>query len=412
MRKKSHKQQHELPGVQRRRGGYEINSNVPNYTYMPGGQPLAIGDMKAKRNGMPELEPPKQKRNWKKFFKRTALFLLCIVVLWGGWVGWKFLSNEAKIFGWKGLLGMFQHVKLKGEDTGRVNILLAGNSADDPGHGGANLTDSIMILSINTNNHTGYMLSIPRDLYVNIPGHDYAKINEAFPDGENDHFSESGYANGGMGLLEKTISEHFNVTLNYYALVDYTALKNAVNAVGGISVNIQSSDPRGLYDPSPDLQTGQPLVNLTNGVHTLNGTQALDLSRARGDSYYSYGYGQSDFERTKNQRMILLAIKDKATSAGTLSNPIKLGELFDSFGNNVKTDMTLPEARRFYTVLKQVPNGKIASASFNAADTNGQKDVNLLASYVNRYGQDTLIPKAGIDDYSQLQAYIQQLNND
>lgn len=367
-----------------------LNKALPNPAYLSGMDTRSLEESK--------------KRDWKKIFKRVGITLGVLALLSGGWVGWKFVSNSAKIFGWGNLFGLFQQTKLKGEDEGRVNILLAGNSADDPGHGGGDLTDSIMIMSINTNDNTAFLLSVPRDLYVNIPDHGYAKINETYQDGEQDNFSESGYADGGMGLLEKTISQNFGISFQYYALVNYSALREAVNAVGGITVNIQSSDPRGLYDPSRDLTTGQALVNLTNGTHSLNGQQALALARARGDSYGSYGYGRSDYTRTENQRMILIALKDKVSSSGTLANPIKLGELFDSLGNNVKTDMKLAEVKRLYTVTKKIPNSDITSASLN----NGT-DVLLLTNYTNRYGQSTLIPKAGIDDYSEIQAYVQQL---
>ena len=367
-----------------------LNKALPNPAYLSG------MDMKSPQ------EP--KKRNWKKIFKRVGITLGVLILLAGGWVGWKFVSNSAKIFGWGNLFGLFQQTKLKGEDEGRVNILLAGNSADDPGHGGGDLTDSIMIMSINTKDNTAFLLSIPRDLYVNIPDQGYAKINEAYQDGEQADFSESGYADGGMGLLEKTISQNFGISFHYYALVNYSALREAVNAVGGITVNIQSTDPRGLYDPSRDLTTGGALVNLSNGTHTLNGQQALALARARGDSYGSYGYARSDYTRTENQRMILIALKDKVSSSSTLANPIKLGELFDSLGNNVKTDMKLAEVKRLYTVTKKIPSADIASASLN----NGT-DVILLTSYTNRYGQSTLIPKAGIDDYSEIQAYVQSL---
>ncbi len=374
-----------------------LNKALPNSLYQSSQRQSRFG-------AVPPETPIPQKRDWKKIAKRTALTLLVLVLLGGGWVGWKFVSNSAKIFGWGNLFGLFQHTKLKGEDEGRVNILLAGNSADDPGHNGANLTDSIMILSMNTNDNTAFLLSVPRDLYVNIPGHGYGKINETYQDGESDNFSEDSYADGGMGLLEKVVSQNFGITSDYYALVNYTALRDAVNAVGGIDVTIDSSDPRGLYDPSKDLSTRLPLVKLPNGVNTLNGQAALNLARARGDSYGSYGYGRSDFTRTENQRKILIAIKDKASSSGTLANPIKVGQLFDSFGNNVKTDMKLAEAKRFYELIKKVPSSDIASASLSNGD-----DVNLLKNYTNKYGQSTLIPAAGVDDYSDIQSYIQKL---
>ncbi len=350
-------------------------------------------------------EPPKSRRSWKKIFKRSAITLLVVLLCAGGWVGWKFVYNSSKIFGWRSLLGAFTSAKLKGESNGRVNILLAGNSADDPGHSGADLTDSIMVVSIDTKDNSGFLLSIPRDLYVKIPGHGYGKINEAYEDGESDHFSQAGYAAGGMGLLEQVVEQDFGLSSDYYALVNYAALRDAVNAVGGVTVNIQSSDPRGLYDPSPDLDNNrQPLVRLSNGEHTLNGVQALGLARARGDHYGSYGFAASDFERTANQRLLLLALKDKASSLGVLSNPITVGNLFDSLGNNVKTDFKLNEVRRLVTILKKIPSSKLTSEALTMP--NG---TNYLTSETNSYGQSVLVPKAGPDDYSAIQAFVQQL---
>jgi len=262
-----------------------------------------------------------------------------------------------------------------------------------------------MLVSIDTKNKKGYLLSIPRDLYVEIQSGDYAKINEAYQDGENDGFSGGGYPDGGMGLLEKVVAEHLGVEIHYYALVNYGALEEAVNAVGGITLTIASSDPRGLYDPSRDLATGKPLVKLPNGVVTLNGRDALNLARARGNGYGSYGFARSDFDRGKHQRQILVAIKDKAASAGTLANPIKLGELFDSLGKNVETDLTLGEAKRLYDLVSDIESSRIVSASLNDAD--GQ---NLLQSYRTRTGQSALVPRTGIDDYTEIQAYIAKLN--
>lgn len=354
------------------------------------------------RNQAPPAQPGKPK--WKTVLKRTLIVLLILLALSGLWLGWKFVANSVKVFGWEGLLDLFRNTKLKGEDEGRVNILLAGNSADDPGHGGAELTDSIMIASINTKDKTGYLMSIPRDLYINIPGYGYSKINEAYQDGKKDNFSEAGYAEGGMGLLEKTISQNFGIDFHYYALVNYTALEQAVNAVGGITVNIESTDPRGLYDPSRDLQTGQALVKLPNGEVTLNGHEALGLARARGHARGAYGYGLGDFVRTQNQRKVLLGIKDKAASMSTLSNPVKLGQLMDSLGGNLTTDLKSSEVKRLYKLSKEIPSSSVQSASLNNAN-----EENLLQSYTNRSGQSTLVPAAGIDDYSDIRAYIRQL---
>jgi len=382
---------------------YELHRSLPNPTFQP-----AIG-RKARIKALPE-EPPKTHKVRKTVIS-LLVFLAVLSAGYGAWVGWKFVDNAAHIFGWRGLFSLFWPTHLKGEDTGRVNILLAGNSADDPGHQGANLTDSIMLVSINTKDDTAYMLSIPRDLYVNIPGNGYAKINEAYQDGNQQHFSQSGYADGGMGLLEEVVSQKFGVTIDYYALIDYAALKDAVNAVGGVTIDVQSNDPRGLYDPSIDYATNGPLVKLTNGEHTLDGEQALDLARARGDAYGSYGFPRADFDRTQHQRQLLLALKGEATSAGVIVNPIRMGELFDALGKHVQTDIPLGGVRRLYEFSKKIPNDKIQSAALNDANFSGQKHVDLLQSYLTPYGQDALTPAAGVDNYTKIDEYVQQLNS-
>lgn len=357
------------------------------------------------------LQPSKSRRNWnwrywnwKKITKRTLITLLVVALLAGGYVGTKFLMNAGKTLGGN-LFGLLQTDKLKGEDVGRINILLAGNSADDVGHSGGDLTDSIMIVSLDIKNSTAFMLSVPRDLWVSMPGDGYGKINSAYVYGKAGAFSESGYPAGGMGELEKIIETNFGIDINYYALVNYTALRDAVNAVGGIDVNIQSTDPRGLYDPSRDWTkpTRSPLVKLTNGVHHLDGQEALNLARARGDSYGSYGYN-ADYTRTANQRLMLAALKDKSASAGVASNPVKLGNLFDSFGNNVQTDFQTNEVRRLASIVKAIPSASIKSTSLNDADGK-----NLLRSYRTYNGQSALIPALGADDYTDIVAYLKLL---
>ena len=336
---------------------------------------------------------------WKRAFLTCAI----IIALIGGWLGIHALYNLSKIFHGN-VLGILSTTTLRGEDTGRVNILLAGNSADDPGHQGGTLTDSIMIVSIDTKDNTAFMLSVPRDLWVDIPGNGHAKINEAYPDGQAEHFNQSGYFNGGMGLLQKVIEQNFDIPIDYYALINYNAFRDAVNAVGGIAVNIHSSDPRGLYDPSIDWTTHGPLVRLSNGVHQLNGEQALDLARARGDAYGSYGFPQADFNRTQNQRMMLLALKDKALSTGVLANPIKLTSLMNALGNNIQTDFQTNEVHRLYQIGGKIGNSSIQSVSLNSF--HGQ---NLLRSYTSDTGESALIPAAGLDDFSDIQMAVKKL---
>jgi len=350
-----------------------------------------------------QIDKPARKAKLKQVAKRAALVLLVLLILVGGWLGWKVIHNSGKVFGGN-IFGFLHPTKLKGEDTGRVNILLAGNSADDPGHGGASLTDSIMIVSIDVKNNTAYLLSIPRDLWVYVPNSGYEKINEAYVDGQANHFSASNFPNGGMGQLEQIVSNNFGITLDYYALVNYTAFRDTVNAVGGVDVNIQSPDSRGLFDPNIAVTDGGPL-KLSNGLHHLNGQVALNLARARGDSYYSYGFPASDFDRTTHQRQLLVALKTKVSSLGTLSNPFKVSSLLDAVGKNVTTDFNTGEASRLYQIMGKVNNNNITSVSLN-----GYKGKNYLASYTGYGGQSALIPAAGVTNYTAIQKLVDQLS--
>jgi LCP family protein required for cell wall assembly len=360
----------------------------------------------------PLSKPKKKKRslkhwlttwNRKKIIKVSIITILLIILISGGWLGWKLYRNAAKITHNNNpfnLLSAFKPVPLKNQN-GQVNILLAGNSADDPGHDGANLTDSIMIMTINTKTKQASMLSIPRDLWVEVPTMGHQKINAA---NTIANFSAAGYPSGGMGALEQVITENMGITIDYYALINYSAFRDAVNAVGGITVNIQSPDPRGLYDPNISKADKGPL-KLPNGSVTLDGQTALNLARARGDSYYSYGFPQSDFDRTQHQRQMLLAIKDKATSANVLANPLKVGKLADALGNNIKTDMKIDEIETFYSYTKGITDTN--TLSYNLNDLT--KGVTMLKNYTAPNGQSALIPAAGLDDFSDIKVALNKL---
>lgn len=376
-----------------------IGMALPNYQYDPRDQYKRTDQTVVKRGGW-----------FKKLFggitlKRTVITLVILMLICGGWLGYKFLNNAHKVFGGN-ILSVLKTTRLKGENEGRVNILLAGNSADDPGHNGAELTDSIMLMSVDTRNKSAYLISIPRDLWIKIDDYGHQKINEAYVTGKENEFKQSGFAKGGMGQLEQVVSDSFGVPIHYYALVDYNALKQGVDALGGIDYTVKSSDSRGLYDPNIDWTTKGPLVKLTNGPHHLTGQQALNLSRARGDAYNSYGFAASDFDRTAHQREILIAAKSKAVSASVITNPAKLSSLSDVIGNNVKTDLKLNEVRRLYDLTKDIPSSNIKSLSLNKADGK-----NLLTSYATPQGQSALIPAAGLDNFSAIQAFIRRQNS-
>jgi LCP family protein required for cell wall assembly len=340
-------------------------------------------------------------RSWKRRFKRVGLGFGVLVLVAGGWFGFKFYHDIAKFTGDKNpfaLLSVFHPVPLQNQG-GRINILLAGNSADDPGHNGADLTDSIMVLSIDTNNNTALILSVPRDLWVYIPGAGgYSKINAAI-------------TYGGMSELQQEVQSNLGLTIDYRALVNYGAFEDLVNAVGGITIDIQSSDPRGIYDPSIDYTTKTccALAKYPNGPVTLNGKQALDLARARGDpSPYGipYGFSDGDFDRTEHQRQMLIAVKDKADQPSVIANPFKVTALVDAVGNNISTNLQVDEIETLYSYMKKINDNSIASYNVNTLEGG---NTTMLANYDAPDGESALIPAAGMGDFGDIQAQIKRI---
>lgn len=271
---------------------------------------------------------------------------------------------------------------LNGEQTGAVNILIAGNSVDDPGHGGAALTDSIMVAHYDLNTHALALISVPRDLYVNVNG-TYMKINAA-------------YENGGMAELAREVHTVTGLTINQQVLIDYTALRDMIDALGGIDVTIHASDPRGIYDPMIGF-------SITNGPHHLNGADALLLARCRNDPTYDgrvpYGLSGGDFDRTANQRMIVQAMLEKLNNGAALVNPETMQQLLDSLSGNVTSDFTVGQLRRLYDLSKQISSQQSISLGGTASRP-------LLTSYTSPTAGATLVPVEGVGDYTAIQQYV------
>ncbi len=341
----------------------------------------------------------------RKFIKRGLLLLSALIILSVLVFGYELYSTAANLTGQHNPFALITTLlpEKLAESNGRVNILLAGYSVGDPHHQGAALTDSIMIVSINPKNKTGVIISVPRDLWVHIPGNGYNRINAAYEYGQSEGFSQPGYFSGGMGLLQEVVSKDFGVNFNYYALINYQAFKDAVNAVGGITITIHSTNPKGIYDAYTHLK-------LPNGPVTLNGQEALNLARARGDNAagdVSYGLSGSDFERTQHQQQMLVALKQKASKMSSLINPITVLKLVKSVGNNVKTDFNIGEMETLYSDTKGISTKNIKQVTIN--NYNGH---DLLSNYNTYQGgqlQEVLIPAAGYQDFSAIKQAVHQL---
>lgn len=271
---------------------------------------------------------------------------------------------------------------LDGESTGVVNVLIAGNSADDGDHGGAQLTDSIMVASYNLSEKRLSLVSIPRDLFVAYDG-SYMKINAV-------------YIYGGMDGLESVVEQVVGMTINHHVLINYAAFKEMIDAVGGIDITIEADDTRGIYDPMIGF-------SIANGVQHLTGEQALLLARCRNDPTYdgrvAYGLSGGDFDRAENQRKIALALIAKVKSSSIFSNISTLKSLIESLADNVQTNMTAGQLRRLYDLSQQV-------TANDTVTIRGTDENLLLANYTDATYGSTLIPQAGIGNYTAIQEYV------
>lgn len=351
----------------------------------------------------PTEKSPKKRRFRRVRVRKKWIFLTAVVLILAitGYFVAKTLLAGGRVFNGNVFDLLGEGAKLQQDANGRTNILVFGTSEDDPSHDGANLTDSIMMLSIDQKNKTAAMVSMPRDLWVDYgeacPSGYSGKINVVYMCGEEN----GGEAAGAKKLMAK-VGEVFGYDIQYYAHVNYSVVRDTVNAVGGITVTIDSSDPRGIMDRNMDWTCNYScyLVKWPNGTATLNGDQALALARARGEGT-GYGLSGGNFDREKYQQRIMVAIRDKALSAGTLANPIAVSGLIDALGNNLRTNFSAAEVKTLTTLAKDIKSTDIKSISLV------DKDHPVVTTGMYS-GQSIVRPIAGIDDFSGIQDYIKQ----
>jgi LCP family protein required for cell wall assembly len=352
-----------------------------------------------------EQEKPKNRliagRAWRKWLLSGGIVMFCLLLGTGGLLFAQTYKNAHKVFRGTGqaaaLTAGSNQTTLKGESTGRVNFLLLGNGG--LGHEAPDLTDTIIVFSLDTVHKTATMLSIPRDLWVNIPGSSPTKINAAYEIGKYNEAGKIDNTNNntkavmaGFTEADQVVKSVTGITINYNVLVNFTSFKQAVDAVGGVTVNV----PEQLYDPTMAWENGGNPVLAAAGNQVMDGTKALMYVRSRETS--------SDFARSQRQRSVILALKNKVLSAGTLSNPLKLSGLVNAFGDNMVTDMSLSEGMRAYSLGKGVDNTKIQTVDLVTPPNNL-----VTTSNINNVSID--IPRAGMFDYGAIQQYIQQLLN-
>jgi len=207
----------------------------------------------------------------------------------------------------------------------------------------------------------------------------------------NDSASDKQAAeDAGLDAIKDSVSEVLGVPVHYYVMVDFVAFEDAINTVGGITIDVKEP----LYDQTVAwLQGGNPLI-AGKGLQTFDGKKALLYSRSR------KGSTGGDFDRSERQREVLVALKNKMFTVDTFSNPFKIVDLLDTFGDRVRTDLNgVDEIKRLYEIGQNIGSDKIASVGL--ADP-----PNVLVTTDNINGQSIVTPTAGLYQYSEIHSYI------
>lgn len=298
----------------------------------------------------------KQIENKEKSFVKSHIFLTIIGII----VGFLLLKGVVLAltsgggFSVKNVVFSALGNQLDTDEHGNTNILLLGVGGE--GHDGEDLTDTMIVASIDHDENLISMLSIPRDLYVESEYVGYGtRINGVYQLVAD----KTGSKEIGIRALKSEFQNMFGIKINYYAKIDFKGFTEIVDAIGGVTVNVKEN----IYDttyPAPDGSSKiyEPFY-LKAGEQTLNGETALKYARSRHTS--------NDFDRARRQQEIIQALKDKALSSGVLLNPAKIRGVYNAVANNFETDLGISQILYLAKISKNYEGSQIQNQIINDA---------------------------------------------
>lgn len=292
------------------------------------------------------------------------------------------------------------------------NVILLGFGGGK--HDGTYLTDSMIVAHIDPRQSKVTLISLPRDLWVKFPSDgQYYKINSAYSFG----VEQQGAALGGK-YARDAAAVVVGEPVDYFVAVDFAGFTKTIDTLGGVDINVdvafddyqypiegkendlcghsESELPALLASQSATLepQTVFPCryehLHFDKGPVHMDGATALKYVRSR----HSAQDG-NDFGRSRRQKNLILAVKQKVLSIGFLSKAIPF---FSSLGNDVRTDFTLDETKELMAHSSELSSYSISSLALT--------DENYLNNSYSSAGAFILVPKAGTDNWSEIQNYI------
>lgn len=226
----------------------------------------------------------------------------------------------------------------------RINVLIVGvdsRDASDPGR-----SDSIMLIGLDPVSRTMSVMSIPRDSRVSVPGHGYDKINAT----TNPDY----YSDGGIELLKKTIEAMIpGIKVNYYAKTDFSGFEKVIDALGGVTINVEKA----MYYKAVDT-----LINLKPGVQHMDGKTALGYARFRHDAIGDFGSSNGEeLGRVVRQKALLKAVMAQTTA---LRNVWRLPPVIRAIEDAVVTDLLPNDMLRIALAFKSTTDKEVTTIAF------------------------------------------------
>ncbi len=361
---------------------------------------LEVADMKAKEKAEKHARKLEKKEAKKKSKKRLVIRVILIIILllliaagvcfylWGDKLLKKITGGEGDI--WSAITAVTSETyePLKEDSNGRTNILIFGTSGynmdgenGEDVHDGAQLTDSIMVLSLDQDTGDVAMVSLPRDLKAGYTCTATGKINEVYwcanPEGNNE--------DAGAKALQGVVEEILGIDVQYYVHLNWGALVSIVDTLGGVTVTLDE-DIADYGWTDAVFEAGKP--------YTLNGEEALGLARAR------HGTEHGDFTRGNSQQKLIIAIKDRLIQKG-LGITEMLG-IINALGDNVRTNLSISDIKTSVHLLEQFDLDSIRQIPLVTDDT-------YYMTTADIGGISYVVPSAGVGVYSQIQSYVKKM---
>jgi LCP family protein required for cell wall assembly len=359
-------------------------------------------DLKSKKKLSTKSKDKKsiQPKSRKKKRKKIIITVLLILFLGLGFLIYKGYSFSHD-FGFRfqpGNLLTKEKKELRKDSSGNfTNVLLVG--IDTRENGGLLNTDTIIFASYNYTTHNISLISVPRDFHVEVQEdvNWYVRINSLYSTAEQ---KEKG---SGIIELQKSVERLTGQEIQYYAMVDFKAFVEIIDAIGGIDVNVENSFTDYRYPLGLEYQT----VSFEAGPQTMDGETALKFSRSRHSLQNNEG---TDYARARRQQRVIIALQDKLLSSESLTNPKTLIGIFSSIAGNVRiSEFTVKDIEAALKLAEEYEEEGGKVFSFVLDPTAGNNSIVERKNLES--GAYAIGPTLGLGEYDDIREYVRLVIN-